>query len=116
MLKSHHSIQRVEFSTYYLNSIDLFKAIFADTCCYLFEKNGIRLVKRPKFARYDLNYVNYSDHCGRHIISVWTAITNNRPGFLARLASRVNGCTYAEILDTFRVNLIKQNFEATNCY
>ena len=67
------------------------KDIFVDECCFSSEKGGIRFVKRPPHTR-----------CGH--------------GPLVPLDSRLNAETYVEIIDTYGVELIKQNFGRSQCY
>ena len=74
------------------------------------------MVKRPPNTRFDPPYVNFSSHSNRKVISVWGAICKNGPGKLIRLDSRLNGQTYAEILDTIGVNFIKDQFGSQQCY
>ena len=95
------------------------KDIFVDECCFSSEKGGIRFVKRPPHTRYDPKYVNYSDHCGRKLVSVWAALNFMVPSGhnpLVPLDSRLNAETYVEIIDTYGVELIKQNFGRSQCY
>ena len=67
-------------------------------------------------TRFERPFVNLTSHCSRKTASFLGLISFNGLGPLVRLESRLNGYTYAEILDTIVINYAKQEFERGPVY
>lgn len=102
--------RRVAWSSLYLNEINWSSCLFADESCFSSSREGIKLVKRPVGHRFDPNYTNKTNHCARKLVSVFGIIYRNGVGPLVRLDSRLTGPVYTELMDSYAIPFIRDNF------
>lgn len=114
-LRQHHRHHRVNFATFY-SDFQWDKCIFDDESCFTSEKDGIKFVRRPIGTRFDQEYANSTSHSERKTVSVWGAIANDGLGPIVKLDSALDRFTYAEIMDTYGKEMIREKFGSDQCY
>ncbi|KAJ3631766.1 hypothetical protein MTP99_012874 [Tenebrio molitor] len=100
-LTPRHKEARVGFALEHLAKDNAFwsRVVFSDEKVFQSSHNGRVRVYRPRNSRYDKQYVEPTERCGRFFVNVWGWISAVSPGVMLHMEELLNSGVYIRILE-----------------